>query len=105
MGHGGRTRERLQMVAAKAGNYTLMEDEFDLWVDPNEFLCLVYFQHYYLMLPRWHLGVVVSQTAQMLGTYSLSSAVICSSTSCVNTQTVVNRLSIQLVISNAAEYS
>ena len=29
MGHGGRTGERVEMGAAKAGNYTLVEDEFD----------------------------------------------------------------------------
>jgi len=33
MGHGGRTGERLEMVAAKADNFTLVVvDEIDSWV-------------------------------------------------------------------------
>ena len=47
MGHGGRTGERLEMVAAKAGNYTLVVEEIDFWVARIECLCLVYFQHCY----------------------------------------------------------
>ena len=105
MGQGGRTGERLEMVAAKAGNYTPGEDEFDLWVAQIECLCSVYFQHYYMMLPHCHLGVVVSQTAHRVEPYWLSSAEIRSSTSYVNKKTLVNKLSMQLVISNAAEYS
>jgi hypothetical protein len=50
MGHGSRTGERLEMVAAKAGNYTPVVEEIDLWVARIEYLCLVYFQHYYWML-------------------------------------------------------
>jgi hypothetical protein len=30
MGHGVRTGERVELVAAMAGNYTPVEDEFDL---------------------------------------------------------------------------
>ena len=106
MGHGGRTRERLEMVAGKVGNYRPVEDEFDLWVAwISECLCLVYFQHYILMLPHCHLGVDVRQTAHWLEPPWLSSAEICSSTLYENTQMVVNKLSIQLMISNAAEYS
>jgi len=93
------------MVAAKAGNYTVMEDEFDFWVAQIECLCSVYFQHYYLMLPHCHLGVVVSQSAHQLEPYWLSLVEISLWTTYVNTKTVVNKLSIQLVISNAAEYS
>jgi hypothetical protein len=29
IGHGGKTAERLEMEAAKAGNYSQVEDEFD----------------------------------------------------------------------------
>jgi hypothetical protein len=102
---GGRTGERLEMVAAKAGNYTLVEvvvvvvvvavvvvvvmvvvDEINLQVAPIEYLCLVYFHHYYLMLPHCHLGVVVSQTPHWLKPYWLSLAEIHSSTSYVNTE-------------------
>ena len=63
MGHGGRTGERLEMEAAKAGNSTLVVEEIDSWVARIECFCLVYFQHDYLMLPNCHLGIVVSQTA------------------------------------------
>jgi hypothetical protein len=49
------------MVAAKTGNYTPVEDEFDLAVAQIECLCFVYFQHYCQMLPHCLLGVVVSQ--------------------------------------------
>jgi hypothetical protein len=34
------------MVAAKADNYTPVDDEFDLAVAQIECLCSVYFQHY-----------------------------------------------------------
>ena len=68
---GGRTGERLEMVAAKAGNYTLVVvvvvvvvvdvvDEIDSRVARIECLCSVYFQHYFLMLSHCHLGIVVS---------------------------------------------
>jgi hypothetical protein len=50
MGQGSRTRERLEMVAAKTGNYTPVVKVIDLWVASIEYLCLVYFQHYYWML-------------------------------------------------------
>ena len=94
------------MVAGKVGNYRPVEDEFDLWVAwISECLCLVYFQHYFLMLPHCHLGIDVRQTAHRLEPPWLSSAEICSSTLYENTQMVVNKLSIQLMISNAAEYS
>jgi hypothetical protein len=66
---------------------------------------LVYFHHYYLMLPLGHLGTVVTQTTHILEPDWVSSAEISSSTSCVNQNKVVNTLSFQLVISNAAEYS
>ena len=46
MGQGGTTGERLEMVAAKAGNYTPVEDKFDWRVTGIDCLCLVYFQHY-----------------------------------------------------------
>jgi len=72
------------MVAAKAGNYTLVEDEFDLAVARIECLCSVYFQHYCQMLPHWLLGVVVSQTGHPVEPYWLSSVEIRSSTSYVN---------------------
>jgi hypothetical protein len=66
---GGRSGERLEMVAAKAGNYTLVVvvvvvmDEIDSRIARNVCLCYVYLQHDYLMLPHCLLGVVVSQTA------------------------------------------
>jgi hypothetical protein len=54
------------MVAAKADNYTLVVavvvvDEIDSWIARIECLGSVYFQHYRLMLPHCHMGVVVSQ--------------------------------------------
>jgi len=89
---GGRTGERLEMVAAKTGNYTLVVvvvvvvvvNEIDLRVARIECLCSVNFQYYYLMLPHSHLGTVESQTAHRLQPYWLSSAEIHSSTSYVN---------------------
>jgi hypothetical protein len=87
---GGRTRERLEMVAAKGVNYTLVlvvvvvVDEIDSWIARIECLCLVYFQHDFLMLPHFLLGVVVSQTSHWLEPYWLSSAEIHSATSYVN---------------------
>ena len=89
MGHGGRTGERLEMVAARAGNYTPVEDEFDLWAARIECLCSVYFLHYPPMLPHCHLGIVVSQTAHPVGPYWLSAAEIRSSTSYVNKMMIV----------------
>jgi hypothetical protein len=84
MGQGGKTGERLEMEAAKAGNYTPVEVEFDSAVARIECLCSVYFLHDYLTLPHCLLGVVVSQTAHWLEPYWLSSAEIHSSTSYVN---------------------
>jgi len=84
MGHGGRTGEHLEMVAAKAGNYTLVVEEIDLWVARIECLCSVYIQHHHLMLPHSHLGVVVSQTGHPVEPYWLSSVEIRSFTSYVN---------------------
>jgi hypothetical protein len=81
----GRTAERLEMVAAKAGNYTLVVvDEIDLQVVQIDFLCSVYFQCYYLMLSHCYLGVVVSQTAHLLQPYWLSLPENSSSSSYVN---------------------
>jgi len=56
MGEGGKTGECLDMVAAKAGNYTLVVDEINLGVAQIACLCSVYFQHYCLMLPQWSSG-------------------------------------------------
>jgi hypothetical protein len=93
MGQGGRTGERLEMVPAKAGNYILVVvvvvvvvvvDEIDSQVVRIECLCLVYFQHYYLMLPHCPLGIVVSPAANPLEPYWLSSGGIRSSTCDVN---------------------
>ena len=84
MGHGGRPGERLDMVAGKAANDTPVVDEIDWLVAQIECLCSVYFQHYALMLPHYHLGGVVSQTAYLLEPYWLSSADMHSSTSYVN---------------------
>ena len=79
------------MVAAKAGNYTLVlvvvvavVDEIDSRIARIECLCSVYFQHDYLTLPHCPRGVVVSQTAHWLEPDGLSSAEIHSSTSYVN---------------------
>jgi len=84
MGHGGRTGERLEMEAAKAGNYTPVVEEIDSWVARIECFCSVYSQHGYLMLPYCHLGVVVSQTGHSVEPYWLSSVEIHLSTSYVN---------------------
>jgi len=82
---GGRTRERLEMVAPKVDNYTMViVDEVDSPVAQIDWLCLVYFQHYHLMLPQFHLGVVVSPTAHPLEPHWLPSAENQSSTSDVN---------------------
>jgi hypothetical protein len=60
MGHGDRTGEWLEMVAVKGGNYTLVEDGFDIYAAQTECLYLVYFQYYNPMLLLCHLGIVVS---------------------------------------------
>jgi len=103
---GGRTGERLEMVAVKVGKYTLVEvvDKIHLRVAQIECLCLVYSQHDYLMLPHSHLGVVESQTVHLLEPYWLSSAEILSLTLYVNKRLVLIKFSIQLVISNEAEH-
>jgi hypothetical protein len=90
MGHGGGTGEHLEKVAVKAGNYTPVADEFDLWVARIVCFGLVYFQHHYVMLPHCHLGLVVSQTAHQLEPYWLSSVGINSSTLYVTKETVLN---------------
>ena len=78
---GGRTGERREIKAVKAGNYTPMVEEIDLWVAQIECVCSVYFQHYNLMLPHCHLGiVVVCQTGHPVEPYWLSSVEIHSST-------------------------
>jgi hypothetical protein len=41
MGQSGRTGERREMVGAKAGNYTPVVEEIDLWVTRFECLCSV----------------------------------------------------------------
>jgi hypothetical protein len=46
MAQGGKTGEHLEMEAAKAGNYTPAEDEFDSGIVQIECIRLVYFQHY-----------------------------------------------------------
>jgi len=105
MEHGGGTGVRLEMVAAKAGNYTLVVvmDEIDSRVAQTECLCSVYFQHYYLMLRHCHLGIVLSQTAHLLEPYWVSLAGIHLSTLYVNKRSVLIKLSIQLVIWNEVE--
>jgi hypothetical protein len=70
------------MEAAKAGNYTLVVEEINLWVARIDCLCSVYFPH--LMLPHCHMGVVVIQTGHPVEPYWLSSAEIRSSISYVN---------------------
>ena len=89
MGHGGRTGERLEMVVARAGNYTPVEDEFDLWAARIECLCLVYFQYYSLMLAQCHLDVFVSQPAHTVEPYWLSLVEIRSLTSYVNKMMII----------------
>jgi hypothetical protein len=84
MGHGGRTGERLEMVAARAGNYTPVVEEFDLWVTRMECLYLVYFHHHYRILPHDHLGIAVGQTAHPVELYWLTAAEIYWSTLYVN---------------------
>jgi hypothetical protein len=84
MGQGGKSGKRLEMVAAKVGNYTPVDDEFDLAVARIECLCLVYFQHYCQMLPHWLLGNVVSQTGHPVEPYWSASVEIHVSTSDVN---------------------
>jgi hypothetical protein len=87
MGHGGRTGQRLEMEAAKAGNFTPVVEEIDSWVARIECLCSMYFLH--LMLPHCHLGVVLIQTGHQVEPYWLSSAEICLSTSYVNKTMIV----------------
>jgi len=87
MGYDGRTGERLQMEAAKAGNYTPVVEEIDSWIARSDCLCSVYFPH--LMLPHCHLGVVVIQTGHPVEPYWLSSAEIRSSTLYVNKMMIV----------------
>jgi len=89
MGQGGSTGERLEMVPAKAGNYTLVVvvvvvEEINSWVAQIECRCLADFPQYYLMLPDCPLGIVMSQTAHPLEQYWFSSVEIRSSTSYVN---------------------
>jgi len=73
------------MVAAKVGIYTLgVVDEIDSGIARIEFLWSVYFQHFSLMLPHCHPGIVVCQTAHWLEPYWLSSVENQSSTSYVN---------------------
>ena len=68
------------MVAAKAGNYTPAVDEIDSWVAQIACFYSVYVQHYYLILPHRHQGVVVSQTTNLVEPYWLSLVEIHSST-------------------------
>jgi len=84
VGQGGKTGEHLEMVAAKVGNYTPVEDEFDSGVAWIECLYTVYPQYYCQMLPHCLLSVVMSQTAHPMEPYWLSSVEIHSSTSYVN---------------------
>jgi hypothetical protein len=94
------------MVAAKAGNYTLLVvDVIELQVAGIECLGLVYFQHYFLMILHFHLGVVVSQTAHLMQRYWLSLAVICLLESYINKRFVPIKLPFKLAILNKAEYS
>ena len=73
------------MEAAKVGNYTPVVEEIDSLVARIECLRLVYFQHYDLMLPHRHLGVVVgSQTGHPVEPYWLSTVENHSLTSYVN---------------------
>jgi hypothetical protein len=74
------------MVAVRAGNYTIVEDQFDLWVARIECHCSVYFQHYYPMLANCDQGVVMCQTARPMEPYWLSLAVFRSFTLYVNQQ-------------------
>ena len=74
------------MVAAKGGNYTLVVVVYEInsRVGRIECLCSVQFQHCYLTLPHCHLGIVMSQAANQLVKYCLSSAEIHLSTLYVN---------------------
>jgi ABC-type proline/glycine betaine transport system permease subunit len=79
------------MVPVKSGNYTLLVvvvvvlvEEIDWWVTQIECLCLVYFPHYKLMLPHYPLGVVMSQTADLMEPDRWGSVEICLMTSYVN---------------------
>jgi hypothetical protein len=71
MGLGGRNWERLEMAAVKAGNSTLVVAEVESGVARIDFLCFLYFQHYYLMLPHCHLGIVVHQSSHPVEPYWL----------------------------------
>jgi hypothetical protein len=84
MGHGGRTGERLEMEAEKAGNNTPVVAEIELLVARIEFLCSVYFVLSCLILPHCHLGVVVSQSGYLMEPCWLSLVEIYLSTSYVN---------------------
>jgi hypothetical protein len=104
MGHGGRTGERVEMLAARVGNYTPVEDEFDMWITQIECLSSEYFQHDYLILPPCPLRIVVSNTCNSVELGWLSSAEIHSSTLYMNNTIRVIQLSMQFLISNGAEY-
>ena len=54
------------MMPAKVGTYTLVVNEIDPGVAGIKYLCSVYFQHYYQMLPHSPMGIVLSQTAHLL---------------------------------------
>jgi hypothetical protein len=84
LGQGGTTRERLEIVAAKSGNNSLVGKEINLWVTRIQCLCSVYFQHYYLMLPHCRFDIVVSQRDQLVEPYRLSSVGTSSLTLYVN---------------------
>jgi len=84
MEQGGKTAERLEMVAAKAGSYTPVEVEFESADARIECLCSVYFQHYCQLLSHCLLGIVVSQTGRPVEPYWLSWVEIRSSTLYVN---------------------
>ena len=84
IGQGGRTGQRLEMVVAKAGNYTLVVDNSDSFVAQIECLCSLYCQYYCVMLTNCPLGIIVSETAHLLEPYWLSLVQICSLRSYVN---------------------
>jgi len=61
------------MEAAKACNYTPVVEEIESWDARINFHCSVCFEHYYLMFPHCHLGVVdLSQTGNLVEPYWLS---------------------------------
>jgi len=72
----GTTGAHLQMVAAKVHNHTPAVGEIDARIVQIESPCLVYFEHYCLMIQTCRLYIVARHRDHLLDLYWLSSAEI-----------------------------